>query len=84
MLVIAKMSFFQKSFNGSTDSAAALSDNDEESEEVATHPAGIKLRRAGYYTIPSMTELVLIITIHAYSLATFYDYIQFKLCRFLF
>lgn len=43
--------------NASSDSAAGLSDNDDDSEDAATHPAGIRLKRAGYYTIPSMSEL---------------------------
>ena len=45
--------------NASSDSAAAVSDNeDDDSEDAsAAHPAGIRLRRAGYYTIPSMSEL---------------------------
>jgi nuclear pore complex protein Nup98-Nup96 len=34
-----------------------LSDNDEDSEDATTHPAGIRLKRAGYYTIPTMSEL---------------------------
>lgn len=44
--------------SASSDSNAGLSDNDDDSEDAGSvHPAGIRLRRPGYYTIPSWSEL---------------------------
>ena len=44
--------------SASSDSVAGLSDNDDDSEDAGSvHPAGIRLRRPGYYTIPSWSEL---------------------------